>query len=128
MIILNQEQLSEWIEDNNMPLISALGGHNFRQLGSLGRLLVIAVVDPSQEEQTETFLSRLKEIARNHRELVQDNYVLGYLDGVRWAGFVKQFNILPSQLPRFFILDFHQQVSDMYIIVELSLLQVDDGI
>jgi hypothetical protein len=37
------------------------------------------------------------------------HFVLGYLDGIRWEGFVRQFNIEKHELPRFFVLDYTKQ-------------------
>jgi len=92
------------VKDTNFPLVSELHQSNFRKLGSMGKLLVVGVVDPSDETRTPTFLTGLKEISRSKRDLMSQHYVMGYLDGVRWAGFVKQFNI-HGKLPRLFVLD-----------------------
>lgn len=67
------------------------------------------VVDPSAQEKTEAFMASVREVGRSQRELVSKHFVLGYLDGVKWDGFVRQFNIEQRQLPRFFILDYAKQ-------------------
>jgi len=55
-------------------------------------LLVIAVVDPNGSPAvTEAYLEMLKDMARLPylQPYVQRDLVMGWLDGVRWAGFVK---------------------------------------
>ena len=53
------------MKNNDYLLMTELGSHNFRRLGTLGKYLVIAAVDPSKETETNTFLKDLKEVARN---------------------------------------------------------------
>lgn len=68
-----------------------------------------AVIDPLGGDKTEAFLNRLREVGRSQRDLMARHFVLGYLDGIRWEGFVRQFNIEKHQLPRFFVLDYTKQ-------------------
>ncbi|KAM3571074.1 hypothetical protein VYU27_006874 [Nannochloropsis oceanica] len=107
--LTDAKTIQQWVRSNNHPLLSPLGGHNFRQLGSLGKLLVIAVVDPNGSPAvTEAYLEMLKDMARLPylQPYVQRDLVMGWLDGVRWAGFVKNFGIAKTELPSFFVLDF----------------------
>lgn len=98
------DQMASWVTETNYPLVSELHQANFRKLGSMGKLLVVGVVDPSDTTRTSIFLNGLREVGRSQRDLVAQHYVLGYLDGVRWKGFVRQFTI-GDDLPRLFVLD-----------------------
>jgi hypothetical protein len=102
-----KDQLMAWINTHNNPLVSELTQGNFRKLGHQGKLLVVGVVDPSDTDKTELFIEGLRELGRSRRELL-DHFVLGYLDGVRWAAFVRQFNI-DGNLPRLFVLNAPEQ-------------------
>lgn len=86
-------------------MISELGSHNFRKLGQLGKLLVVGVIDPKQTDGTVTFLDGMKEVVRaGHNSQIGSRYTFSYIDGVRWAGFVRQFGI-DGDLPKMFVLD-----------------------
>ena len=97
-------QIVQWVKETNFPLVSDLHQSNFRKLGTMGKLLVVGVIDPDDDTRTPTFVNGLREIGRSNRDLISKHYVLGYLDGVKWAGFVRQFNI-NGNLPRLFVLD-----------------------
>jgi len=99
----------EWIGSNDTPLVSEIGGHNFAKLGKQeGKLLVMAVVDPKAPE-TRTFLEGYRAVARSittaaDPEGISGRFVFGHLNGVHWAEFVKQFNVI-GDLPRIVVLD-----------------------
>lgn len=120
--LTDKDEAEKWILSNNFPTYSLLASSNFRKLGKLGKLLVIAIVDPSNETTT-GYLERFQNIARSVlaekdtlRELklddgktstisISDHYVFGSLDGVHWSEFIEQFNIFGNELPRLVVVD-----------------------
>eukprot|EP00586_Coscinodiscus_wailesii_P003666 CAMPEP_0172488576 /NCGR_PEP_ID=MMETSP1066-20121228/18170_1 /TAXON_ID=671091 /ORGANISM="Coscinodiscus wailesii, Strain CCMP2513" /LENGTH=451 /DNA_ID=CAMNT_0013255889 /DNA_START=169 /DNA_END=1524 /DNA_ORIENTATION=+ len=96
--------LMEFIKNNNLPIITNLGAHNFHKLGHMGKHLGIMVLDPEQtERQSVPFLKQLKDYAISGSR--KDNYIFGTIDGRRWERFMNQFEIDIKNLPEFFILD-----------------------
>jgi len=102
------ESLEAWSKINSIPLVVELGQHNFRQVGELGPLMAIGVVDPEQTKETEAFVQSLKDVARTLPSEDKEKFVFGYIDGKKWARFVKQFNI-KGDLPRLFVLDYQSK-------------------
>jgi hypothetical protein len=124
------KDVEDWILNNNAPVFSEFTASNFRKLGKLGKLLVIAIIDPSNET-TAGFIDGVQYVARSiiseksikatggdvvendanpNRPDISDQYVFGSLDGVHWAEFIEQFNIFNNELPRLVVLDMPKEV------------------
>jgi hypothetical protein len=119
-------QGEKWILANNAPVYSVLSSSNFRKVGKLGKLLVIAIADPANET-TPAYLEGFQKVARSilaekntvvSKEVegskstvsIADQYVFGSLDGVHWAEFIEQFNIFGNELPRLVVLDMPKEI------------------
>jgi hypothetical protein len=103
-------EVEEWIMDNRFALLPELASHNFRDLTNNGRLTVISCIDPTNEFQRGAFLDSMRRLAHPHATPLspelQTRYSFAWLNGVRWAKFVKQFHIdSDSELPRVVVLD-----------------------
>lgn len=111
--ISRTDAMRAWILENNQPLVNELVASNFRKLGKKGKLLVVAVVNPANAS-TPAYLAGLRRVARvitaedatSATGSIGDRFIYGHLDGIKWADFVKQFNIFNSaSLPRLVVLD-----------------------
>jgi len=117
-------RIQQWVKANDHPLVSMLSAGNFRKLGKLGKLLVIAIVD-FENATTQSYVDTLRSVARGisasdataagqgsvgvpghwkDAKRIADRFVFGRLDGVKWADFVEQFNVY-GDLPRLVVLD-----------------------
>lgn len=104
----DEDELEAWVKSNQFRVLTEIDGRNFRTLSYSGRLLAIGVVNPGSKRPTEHFLGALRRLARPDSPLsddVRSKFYFCYLDGVRWADFVTQFNIKQDQLPRVFVLN-----------------------
>ena len=103
---IQYEQLLEWVNGQNVPTVSALGGHNFRTMTRRGRPLVIAVVNPgSADDEVAGARRELARYAVHGPDAIRDKYYYGWLDGKTWARFLAQFEVKSSETPQVFILD-----------------------
>ena len=96
----------DFVKFNNHALVSELGAHNFRSLGSLGRRLAIGVIDPDDTEKTLAFLKELKGFARAASDEIKQKYIFAWMNGRVFKKFLKQFRIEKSSFPEIFALDF----------------------
>ena len=95
-------KLEDFVAANNHPLVSALDSHNFKALGSLNRLMVIAVVDYADAGASKKLLQDLDAAAATLPVEQADQFVFGHLDGVQWKAFVKQYE---AKVPALLLLD-----------------------
>ena len=95
-------KLEEFLLRNNHPLISSLDSHNFKQLGNLKRLMVIAVVDYKDSGASKKLMSELDRTATELTLEHAEHFVFGHLDGVQWKIFVKQYE---ASVPALLLLD-----------------------
>lgn len=109
-IIYNGEMSSpeflDFVKFNNHPLVAELGAQNFRALGSIGPILAIGVVNPSEIEKAVAFQKELKAFAASAPDSVKQKYIFAWIDGVKFDKFLKQFGIEKNSLPQVFALDF----------------------
>ena len=128
--------MEEWILENDAPLLNVFGVENFRKLGKRGKLLVIAVVDPAKQI-TKIYLETLQKVARKinsqgsseatgnllseydptmstsitkNRKSFADTFIYGSLDGIHFGEFVRQFNVIPSAMPRLVVFDMPNEI------------------
>lgn len=96
----------EFVKSNNVALVTELGSNNFRDVGNLGKPIVFGVIDPSDKKSNEPFLAEMRSVALNASPKLTSKYIFSYMDGIQWKRFLSQFNVEPSNLPTFFILDY----------------------
>ena len=97
--------LLKFVKEQNLPLVSALGPHNFHKIGNTGRPMVIAAVDTKDDAQVERLNAELKEYALTGPREIVDQYYFGWMDGKMWQKFLEQFEVSPNSLPQIFVLD-----------------------
>mmetsp|Transcript_45726 Transcript_45726/g.138941 ORF Transcript_45726/g.138941 Transcript_45726/m.138941 type:complete len:457 (-) Transcript_45726:471-1841(-) len=102
---INSPELLKFVEDNNVALVTKLGPHNFRSLGNMGQRLAIGVVDYEDSEKSESLISDITKYAKEGPADVRHKFRFCHIDGKKWSGFLKQFEIDTTNLPGFFILD-----------------------
>lgn len=101
------KEIEAFVTKNNRALITQFDAHNFKKLGSLGRKMVIAVVNPFDDAKgvtkqfSDAFDAAVSSLARDDA----DKYVFGFLDGVRWKSFLKQYGVSKKKLPTILTLD-----------------------
>lgn len=113
-------KVESFIKANNHPLVSALDSHNFKQLGSLGKLMVIAVVDYKDKILTKRFISDLETAASASKHA--DRFVFGHLDGVHWSTFVKQYE---ASVPALMFLDLSKEMFYTKLIAQDFIASID---
>lgn len=104
------EHFEDWVRARRFPTLNKVGSHNFRELGhNTGKLFVVGVTDPTDAAKTGPFVEFMQRLSLPRTSSldasVRDRYVFGHLDGTKWEKFVAQFNIVPEQFPRLFVLD-----------------------
>jgi len=88
------ESMSQFVEDNYIPLVPELGMGSFYRITHSGRLTVVGVVDPYADSRTKDVKLELREMAKKTKK-----YRFGWLDGVKWPEFLTQIGISQSDFP-----------------------------
>ena len=101
--LMTVDALAEFITETNVPMVSELGGHNFRFVSRRGKPLVIGVYNPNDEVKSSTFRNELKQYAVGGTH--SQDFVFSTMDGIKWDKFLSQFGITTEGLPEAFILD-----------------------
>ena len=114
--------LAQWIGSNRVPLCSLIDRHNFYELSSAGKLLVVLIVDPtaycepalSPAECDERGLregdgasadgavAALRSLSRD--AALQADFNFGVLDGRKWREYVEDHVLSVDVLPRVLVL------------------------
>mmetsp|Transcript_54588 Transcript_54588/g.81039 ORF Transcript_54588/g.81039 Transcript_54588/m.81039 type:complete len:426 (-) Transcript_54588:470-1747(-) len=102
---ISSPDLLDFVKTNNRALVTALGSHNFRTVGTMGKSLAIGVVNPEDTAKTAALMSEIKTLAKS--ETFGSKFVFCWMDGKKWERFLTQFNIGSDNLPELFVLDFH---------------------
>lgn len=103
--IIDTDSVVEFVRVNNVATVSELGPQNFHRIGRLGRPLVIGVADLNEDEHIEKMKSELANFAVKGASSLTSKYYFGWMDGVKWAKFLQQFDIKQEELPQIFVLD-----------------------
>ncbi|CAB9513271.1 Protein disulfide isomerase [Seminavis robusta] len=131
--MIDVESVLEFVKRNNVATLTEFGPHNFHRIGRLGRPLVIGVVDKRQEEIMGRIQKELESFAINGpARLTNEKYYFGWMDGVRWANFLEQFDVQQTELPQAFVLDVPRRLywQDSYYrekTLQAFLTAIDDG-
>ncbi|GKY93142.1 protein disulfide-isomerase tmx3 [Mayamaea pseudoterrestris] len=102
---LTLENVLNYCTENQVPTVARLTGLNFQKVGRNGRPVVIGVVDADDKSQVEMAKEQLALYALNGPEDVRNKYYYGWMDGKVFQKFLKQFEIVPAELPQVFVLD-----------------------
>ena len=106
----DKQQLEDWVDDNQYPVFTKLGRHNFYRTShsSKKQLLVVLVHDP-QKSKHRKIQKELHRLAKPEKTTlpsdVHARFLFGKLDGVEWKEFVEQYNVQVEDLPRVVIFD-----------------------
>jgi hypothetical protein len=99
---LTAESLTEWFNEQNLPLVSMLGPNNFQKIGRKGRPLTISIANTEDAEQVKA----LKDHMLNYITSTEnDKYYYGIIDGKKFNRFLEQFNVKEEHVPQFLALD-----------------------
>ena len=96
--------LRDWVEKHNEELVSRLGPHNFRRIGSK-RMVVAAVVDPEEDLAMKGAEALMYEAAKGFHSDIREAFAFGVLDGRRWDEYIATFDLTVKDLPRVLVLD-----------------------
>lgn len=80
----------QFVEQYNRRLVSHIDSHNFKSLASLGRTLLLLVYDYTSADssvQIQSFQTACTKFGEH------DSALYGYIDGRRWKGFFRQYNV-----------------------------------
>ena len=91
-------KIEDFIKNNNYPLVSSLDSHNFKHLGSLNKLMVIAIVDYKDTTASKKMINELDAAASAMSLSDTDKFIFGHLDGVQWKMFAKQYDAAVTSL------------------------------
>ena len=95
---VSSEEIDEFIISNNRPLVSRLDNSNFKALGDLGLVMIIAVVDYNQKEESKALIDKVTTTANQLTANVQDKIVFGHVDGVKWRKFMSLYDAKPNTI------------------------------
>ena len=95
---VSSEGIDEFIISNNRPLVSRLDNSNFKALGDLGLVMIIAVVDYNQKEESKALIDKVTTTANQLTANVQDKIVFGHVDGVKWRKFMSLYDAKPNTI------------------------------
>ncbi len=100
--------IEAFVNEENIPFISAFDSHNFKTLAATGRTLAMLVVDyasPRNDVLQSALLLAATEMERvgDENAAVEDkDYLFGHVNGLRWTAFLKQYGVTTA--PAFLIL------------------------
>jgi protein disulfide-isomerase-like protein len=98
------ENMGDWCMKNNHGIITKFDDGNFKRLGSLGKYLVIAII---QGDKTTNFEKDFRAAVVSDDNFLHTESVLGILDGDIWYRFTKRFS-LPT--PSIVVIDFESSL------------------
>mmetsp|Transcript_3859 Transcript_3859/g.5251 ORF Transcript_3859/g.5251 Transcript_3859/m.5251 type:complete len:462 (+) Transcript_3859:65-1450(+) len=105
---MNTADFTDFVQEQNIPIVTNLDSHNFYTVGRKGKPLVISVIDPDDKEVTPKVLHELRNYALTGPTDITSKYIFSYLNGVRWKNFLKQFSV--NDVPDIFVLDVPERV------------------
>ena len=103
----------DFVEENNVALVTALDGSNFHSMGHRGRKLAIAALLPNDldhEEKSSLFLDEFKAFALKTDKSTSNEYYFATIDGKKWSIFLNQFSIDEKSIPQIFVLDVPKKI------------------
>lgn len=100
---VNLNDMLQFVREQNVPIVSFLGPHNFNKVGRNGRPLVIGVINAEDAEQVDLVKRELASYAMSGTHA--DKYYYGFFDGKAFQKFLSQFDVVPEEMPQVFLLD-----------------------
>lgn len=86
---LTKDDIQKFISDNDLPLLDAIGPHNYRKYVSRSLPIGFVFIDPAQTEETEKLSAVAKQVAPKFRKTV----LLATADGVKYQGHAKNLGL-----------------------------------
>lgn len=86
---IDDSSIHAFVKYNNRELISLFDSHNFKNLGSLDKVMIVGIYGGSYTKQA-MYTAIDTEISKLSLQ-DQDKFVFGVLDGVKWKRFLKQY-------------------------------------
>lgn len=77
--------------------MSKLDNSNFKALGDLGLVMMIAVVDYNSPD-TQSLIEKLSNAAANMPLIIQDKIIFGHVDGIKWKKFMAHYNTVVNSI------------------------------
>jgi hypothetical protein len=75
-----ESEIEAFVISNNRPLISKLDNSNFKQLASVGLVMMIAVVDYNRPDSS-LLIKKLTDVANQMTPDAQESVIFAHLDG-----------------------------------------------
>jgi len=92
---LNASLLSEFVEENRLPLLAQLSINNAHDYQDHDHMTVLCLINPRSSDESKRFLDMFSEVAKaNYRR-----FLFAWIDGLRWESFAEQFGIGPERFP-----------------------------
>mmetsp|Transcript_10443 Transcript_10443/g.11528 ORF Transcript_10443/g.11528 Transcript_10443/m.11528 type:complete len:532 (-) Transcript_10443:37-1632(-) len=117
------DTMMDFVKFSNRPLVTILEGHNFRTVSTLGKPLLIGIIEPDEEAEssssssketkstTTKFMSSFRDFAQNGPKEYKDRFVFAQMNAKKFTTFTKQFNITSTSIkPQILILDAPKRV------------------
>jgi hypothetical protein len=106
---VTQDALGQWISDNHFETVTELGPSNFHSILRAGRMLAVAITNPS-DRSTPRFKSAFQRHLASPSTstlppAVAAHFYFGVLDGVRFEKYIGTLGLSPRDLPRLVVLD-----------------------
>lgn len=102
------EELGEWIQAQQFPVIALLGPGNFKKYMESGRMVAVGVVDPEDSQASDNYQKWLMNLARpggsDLSTEARESFHFTLLNGKQWAQYVARFGIEGGDLPQLLVM------------------------
>lgn len=102
---IDVNELLRFVTTQNVPTVSNFAAHTFRHIGSLGRPVVVGVID-DDPEQIDKMNSAL--FFTGISDEFENQYYYGFFSGKRWSSFLEQFNVMGG--PQVIVVDMSKKL------------------
>lgn len=97
---VTQQDMINFVERNNYPLINKFDNHNFKRLSDIqNKIIIMLVIENRNQMYADNHLEIFKHTIASLSTKDLDGYIFGYLDGIRFRSFIQMFHtLIPSIL------------------------------
>lgn len=89
-LLLEKQQIGQFIEHHNHLLVTPLDKSNLRRLGRTGKPLIIAIVK-DDHSASNNLLSNLEEVVADLDIEIAHRFVIGYMNGDKYATYLERY-------------------------------------